>query len=121
MKERLKKARKELGYSQLEFAQKLGLTQQAYGMIERGVTSLSDKHIKPICAIFGISEKWLREGEGEMMDNIAIVSEITNIARELSLPNQEDLMYFANRMLERQNEEADEEYTDPTPTTGEGE
>ena len=115
---RLKKARKDLGLTQAEFAKELGITQQSYNLIEKGKTTLSDKHIKPICAIFNISEEWLRDGIGQEFVNDKQVQEIVNLSAKLCPQNREIILDVIGSMLERQ---WDEEYTDPTPTTGEGE
>ena len=117
---RLKKARKDLGLTQSQFAEKLGLTQTAYNLIENGKTSLSDKHIKPICAIFGINEEWLRTGINEEFKKNSLVKEIEDVASTLLPINQEYLLTLTKALYQKQCLE----YTnpsDPTPTTGEGE
>jgi transcriptional regulator with XRE-family HTH domain len=66
MLERLKKARKMLGFNQKTFAAGLGLSQSHYCWIERGGVEFSDRNIKLVCAVYGINENWLRTGAGEM-------------------------------------------------------
>lgn len=50
-----------------EFGSKIGLTASGISAIEYGTRTMSEKHIKLICAAFpDISEQWLRTGEGVM-------------------------------------------------------
>jgi len=67
MKERLKLLREQLNLTQGEFAEKIGLGQSTWAMIEVGGRALNDRHIKLICGTFDINENWLRTGEGEML------------------------------------------------------
>ena len=65
--DRIRHLRKDvLGLSQAEFAEKIGLKQAGLSAIERETVSVTDRVIKAICSSFGISETWLRTGEGEM-------------------------------------------------------
>lgn len=66
MKERLYEVRKNSGLTQEKFAEKLGLTRNFIGLIERGDRVPSDRTISDICREFGVNEEWLRTGEGEM-------------------------------------------------------
>jgi len=46
--------RNELGMTQVEFARKIGmLTAQSISNIERGITEMSDRHIRKIARAFG--------------------------------------------------------------------
>ena len=112
MRTRLKKARKDLGYTQAEFADKLGMTTTSYNYLENGKTPLQDKHIKAICAIFGISENWLRHGDDfEEFNNTLLSREILDVAKSLSLENQKCLLDFAKVMFNHQVDE----YEPPAP------
>ena len=64
MNERLKMYRKSHGLSQTEFAQKIGLIQATYSSYESGRYPIPDKVVKSICAVYKISEDWLRTGIG---------------------------------------------------------
>lgn len=66
MNERIKALRKQLGMTQTEFAQKVGLSQNYVWMIERGDRSPSDRTVADICREFNVREEWLRTGDGEM-------------------------------------------------------
>ena len=66
MNERIKKMRRELGFTQQRFADELGMKQNTIATYEMGRAIPSDSTIKFICYKFGINETWLRTGEGEM-------------------------------------------------------
>lgn len=63
---RLKEIRNSLGLTQTEFAKSVHLTPQSISMIESGKRPVTDRLIHNICTEFGVSEEWLRTGEGDM-------------------------------------------------------
>jgi len=65
MKDRIKKIRKELGLTQQEFADKLGVKRNTVAMYEMGKITPSEAVIISICREFNVNEEWLREGIGE--------------------------------------------------------
>lgn len=66
MNTRITDVRKTVGLTQGEFAEKLGLTRNFISLIENGNRVPSDRTISDICREFGVSENWLRTGEGDM-------------------------------------------------------
>ena len=52
-------------YTQKEFADKLGLSENYIWQIEKGERIPSDRTIADICREFNVNERWLRTGEGE--------------------------------------------------------
>lgn len=66
MNERIAKVRKESGMTQAAFAKSIGLSANFVWMLEKGERIPSDRTISDICREFGVSEQWLRTGEGEM-------------------------------------------------------
>lgn len=65
--ERLKDYRKSvLKISQDEFARRICMSRANIANIEVGRIDLTDRTIQQVCAEFGVSERWLRTGEGEM-------------------------------------------------------
>lgn len=64
--ERIKLLRKELGLTQNEFGEKIGLKKSAVSQIENGSTSSNPRIVQLICSAFNVSEKWLIEGKGDM-------------------------------------------------------
>ncbi|SDM83760.1 helix-turn-helix domain-containing protein [Pedobacter antarcticus] len=64
--ERLKLIRKALGYSQLDFAQSIGLTQGGYSDIERGKNGISGKVKLMLINIHKVNISYLDDKRGEM-------------------------------------------------------
>lgn len=62
MKERIKQVRQLSDMTQLQFAEKIGLSRNYVAMIEIGQREPSDRTISDICRIFDIQEDWLRHG-----------------------------------------------------------
>lgn len=62
---RIKQLRKEHGLTQADFGERVGITYSAISSIELGKSSPSGQTIKAICREFGVSEEWLRTGEGQ--------------------------------------------------------
>lgn len=75
MKDRIKKIRLESNCTQQEFADRLGLSRSFIIQVEKGDRQASDRTIKDICNTFGVSELWIRTGEGDMKANILPLDE----------------------------------------------
>lgn len=72
MNNRLRILRKTaLKMTQREFASKLGLSENFIWQIEKGEREPSDRTISDICNKFGVSEQWLRTGEGQMQTPVS--------------------------------------------------
>lgn len=78
MKDRLKELRKALNLTQQKFADKLGVKQNTIAQYEMGRNDPSDAVIISICREFGVSENWLRYGEGEMFIPMTLDEEIAS-------------------------------------------
>lgn len=66
MNERIKELRKTLGFTQQEFADKIGVKRNTVATYEMGRSVPSDSAISLICREFNVNEDWLRNGNGEM-------------------------------------------------------
>ncbi len=67
MKERIKELRRHLGLTQQEFAAKIRIDRSAIANYERGTRAPGNTVIDQICQKYGVSEEWLRTGEGPML------------------------------------------------------
>lgn len=81
MNNRIVELRKGRGWTQDEFAEKMGISKNYVSLIENGKKIPSDRLISDICREFKISKDWLVTGDGEMYceqdDEIAsVVSEL---------------------------------------------
>lgn len=64
--ERFREFRERLKISQKALGDALGLSNSGISNIEKGIRSVTDKHIKLLCATFNANEEWLRTGIGNM-------------------------------------------------------
>ena len=74
MDERLKQLRKELGLTQQEFSDKIGIKRNTFAQYENGRNEPIDAVVRLICSTYNVNEEWLRTGAGEMF-----VSKNTNM------------------------------------------
>lgn len=64
--ERIKIIRKDLGLTQSDFGETIGLKKSAANQLEQEGYNVSAQSIQLICNNFDINEEWLRFGTGEM-------------------------------------------------------
>lgn len=102
MLQRLKDIRKTLGFTQMEFAGHLGITQTAYSMIENGIRPLSDKYIRVICITFNVSERFLTAGEGDMFLSSPYEKGLLCLFSKLAPGTQDYLLNIAKELLNTQ-------------------
>ena len=75
---------KQSGKTQEEFVVPLHLSRSFIASVCSGVKQPSDRTILDICRVYGVSELWLREGQGEMYVQRTLRQEILDLARSLS-------------------------------------
>ena len=66
MNNRIRVLKKTLILSQKDFAEKLGLKQNAISYMEKKGSTVTEQNIKTICSQFNVNENWLRTGYGEI-------------------------------------------------------
>ncbi|MCL2689997.1 MAG: helix-turn-helix domain-containing protein [Chitinispirillia bacterium] len=64
--ERIRELRKHLKLTQRKFGYNIGIAQGHLTGLESGSKRVTDKTLKTICSIYGVSEKWMRGGVGDM-------------------------------------------------------
>lgn len=64
--ERIKFIRKELGLTQEEFGNRIGLVASMICLLENGTAKYTERTLKSICNEYGINREWLENGNGEM-------------------------------------------------------
>lgn len=74
---------KNQGLTQAKFADSLHLTQSHVSGLCSGAKNLSDRTISDICRVFGVSEAWLRDGEGEMYVRRSANEELAILVNDL--------------------------------------
>ena len=84
MNKRIRELRKVLNLSQREFANKIGLKQNAISYMEKSGSTVTEQNIKNICSQFSVNENWLRTGFGKMfLENEKKPKEFFDIFDEL--------------------------------------
>jgi len=74
--ERVRIVRKELKLSQSEFGKRIAVAQSYLASIENGQRDVTPKIFKLICNEYGVNEKWLETGEGEMFQSEGTLLEL---------------------------------------------
>lgn len=103
MYHRVRTLRKELGLNQAEFAKRIGLSQSTLAMLETGKRTFNEKHLKLVCATFGVQEGWLRTGEGEMFADSPYEGEFLSLFGELRPEAQRYLLTMARELVAAQD------------------
>lgn len=67
--DRIKQVRKSKGLTMEQFGSRIGLGKSAVNKIEKGINGTTDQTVQSICREFGVSEVWLRTGDGPMLDD----------------------------------------------------
>lgn len=81
MNERIKQLRSSLELTQEDFGEPIGLKRATIAAYESGTRTPLDTVVKSICKEYCVREEWLRNGNGEMYED---VSEETGIATWVS-------------------------------------
>lgn len=96
-KSRIKSIRDYFSLSMGAFGKKIGLSASGVSALEYGTRSISEKHIKLICAAFpSISETWLRTGNGEMFVSRTRDEEISEFIGDILRAEDDD---FKKRLI----------------------
>lgn len=103
MNKRIRELRKTLNLSQKNFAERIGLKQNAISYMEKEGATVTEQNIKTICAQFNVNENWLRTGKGNLfVENEKKQKEFFDIFDELSPALQDYLIRTARDLLNTQ-------------------
>ena len=84
MNERIRKLRKALGFSQKEFAEKIGLKQNAISYMEKEGATVTEQNIKVICSQFSVNEEWFRTGVGDpFVSKYELRTDLSDLEKEI--------------------------------------
>lgn len=83
LNDRIKKLIETIGIKKIDFAKKLNVSQAFVSQLCSGASQPSDRTISDICREFGVSEEWLRTGEGEMFVPMTRDEEIASFMGDL--------------------------------------
>lgn len=91
MNERIKELRIALNLTQDAFARRLGVKRNTIGNYETGNRVPSEQSIFSICREFNVNEEWLRNGTGEMFNELSQDEELAYIVGQ-ALPQAPDFI-----------------------------
>lgn len=80
---RIKLIRQSAGLTQMQFAERIGLSRNYIAMLEVGQREPADRTISDICREFGANEVWLRTGVGEPFASKSREAEMGELVRKL--------------------------------------
>jgi len=83
LKDRLRLLRKELGLTQREFSERIGIKPNTFSQYESGRNEPIDAVLRLICETFNVNEEWLRTGNGEMFAQRDPYDELYRMADEM--------------------------------------
>ena len=72
MNERIKQLRKTLGFTQQEFAERIGVKRNTIAQYETGRNEPIGSVLNLICKEYNVNPDWLRNGSGEMFINLLL-------------------------------------------------
>lgn len=99
MNERLKEMRKALGLTLEELGSRIGMTKSAVSKIEKGINGTTDQTIRSICREFGVSEVWLRTGEGEMFLPVSEDEQLAEILCHIQMDKDDAFVHTLTAAL----------------------
>ena len=105
--DRIKKVRQTLGLSQAKFAKGISISNGYIAGIELGNRNVNDRIIKLVCASYGVNDKWLKTGEGEMFfpERDEKLEQAVAAFKELKPEFQDYVLQQINALLKVQNPE----------------
>lgn len=102
---RIRTVRKANNLTMEQFGKKIGLSKSAISLIEKGTNGTTDQTIQSICREFGVSEVWLRTGQGQMLDDSAD-SILDRLAAEYHLDDRKRAILTAFLKLSSPDQDA---------------
>lgn len=104
MNERIRILRNTLNLTQKNFAEQIGLKQNAVSCMEKPGTTVTRQNIIAICKCFNVNEDWIYYGTGEMfIEYDSKKNEFMEIFNKLSPILQDYLIKTAKDLLEVQH------------------
>jgi DNA-binding XRE family transcriptional regulator len=102
---RIKQVRERLSLSQMRFSKVISLSSGYLAGVEVEKRKVNDRIIKLICASFSVSERWLRNGEGEMFseDPNKAYTKLVSLYKELNPQYQNYILKQIDLLLTMQD------------------
>lgn len=104
MKDRIKALRKHLKISQDVFGRRIGISGASVSRLESGENEPSPQTIVFICKEFGVSERWLRDGAGDMFERPDSV--VDKMVKKFSFPEIVGKLLYTYDQLNAEQQDA---------------
>lgn len=118
MNRRIVQLRKDRGWTQEEFAEKMGISKNYVSLIENGKKVPSDRLVSDICREFNVNEDWIRYGKEPKKppDKLStylgqikkgdedFIKELIEVYMELDPDSKKALRTIADKMYEKWKE-----------------
>jgi transcriptional regulator with XRE-family HTH domain len=104
---RIRRVRQALNMTQIDFSRAIYVSNGYTAEIENGHRAANDRIIHLISLTFGVSEIWLKTGEGEMFQTVPAERKerILRLFEELTPRFQEYALSVIDRLIELQKDE----------------
>ena len=96
MNERIASLRKEMGLTQKQFGERIGVQRGTVANYERGRNIPNETVLLMICREFGVRREWLETGEGEMFEKKSRYEQAWEMSEEY-LNNENEM--FRQRLI----------------------
>lgn len=94
MNERIKIIRNKLNLTLEKFGQRIGVTRAAISNIETGNRKVTEQMCRSICREFNVREEWLRNGTGEIFEELTNEEKVTSILGKIFTDKDSDIYDF---------------------------
>ncbi len=87
---RVKELRKYLQLNQNDFGANIGMGQAGVSKIEQDGNTVTEQTIKSVCQTYNVSERWLRDGIGDMLLHNQPVDALRDVSKHYHLKKTEE-------------------------------
>ncbi len=127
MNNRIVQLRKSVGWTQDEFAEKMGISKNYVSLIENGKKIPSDRLVSAICREFNVNKEWLQTGTGNIYnlpeDEVAavvsdlleednpfydLIIDILKVYQQLDSKSKDVLQNLCKKLLEARKQREDD-------------
>lgn len=95
---RIKHLREHLNLSQEEFANQIGFKRNSISLVENGNRNISEKGVKMILEKFPVFEDWLRNGNGEMLQDYTEAEKFTLLLADIQTSDNAPLKQLIEKI-----------------------
>lgn len=97
--ERIQKIRAYKEMTLEEFGKKIGVDKSSLSKIEKGKRNLTKQQLNSICIVYGVSEEWLKTGNGQMLSDCSLADELKEKIDSFIPMEEEDFRLRLVRMI----------------------